>query len=253
MSYLIVRNLSDNEKTLGDLVRSSIGFEYWEDFRPISRAAARKMLSSKKIPPLSDVLVEISYTGKRGFGFVSPEGFETYSLDLIAFDPGWHSAGRFYMPTLVIINLDIDSVEFRAIFQTYKKIPYKVAPEAEKIDIQALSEDVIEFFGCELDLSYIDRFPNLKSLRYENMNDFYYFRVDLSPLAQCRTLEELTLDVGCGEPLDFEPLLGIDLRRLWYHDYRQEIKVDVRGSPAEVHEVICEYQREKFPSRQNGL
>ena len=251
MSYLIVRNLSDQEKTMGDLIRSSKGLEYWEDFKPMRREAALKYLSGKKIPPLSDVLVDISYTGKRGRGLVSLGGFETYSLDLIAFDPGWHSAGQFFMPELVIINSNIDSIEFRALFQTYKRIPYKVVPDAEKIDIQALSDDDIEFFGCELDLSYIDRFPNLKILRCENTNDFYYFRVDLSPLAQCRGLVELSLDIGCGDPLDLEPLLDIALRRLWYQDYRQEIYLDIKGSPAEVSEAIREYQREKIPSKQN--
>ena len=57
----------------------------------------------------------------------------------------------------------------------------------------------------------------------------------------------MILEVGCGDPLDLEPLLGINLRRLWYDDYRQDIHIDARGAPAEVHEVILEYQKDKFP------
>ena len=247
MSHHIVRNLSDQEKTLGDLIQSSTGLEYWKDFKPINREAAQRLLEGQRIPPLSDVLVEISYTGKRGSGLVSREGFETTAADLMAFEPGWHSAGRFLMPTLVIISSDVDGPEFRSIFRTYKKIPYKVDPQAKEIDIKALSDDVIEYFACELDLSYIDRFPDLKRLAYESMNDGCWIKIDLSPLAQCRSLEEVILEVGCGAPLDLEPLLGINLHRLWYDDCKQQIQIDVRGTPADIHEIIREYQKEKFP------
>jgi len=246
VSHHIVRNLVDQEKTLGDLIQSSTGLEYWEDFKPISKEAARKMLQGRKIPPLSDVLVEISYTGKRGFGFVSREGFDTTSYDLMAFEPGWHSAGRYHMPTLVIINSDVDGSEFRSIFRTYKKIPYKVDPEAEEIDIRALSDDVIEYFACHLDLSYIGRFPNLKRLRYKNTNEDCWTRIDLSPLAQCKSLESLALEIGGGSPLDLEPLLGMNLHHIGYHDFKQDIELYERGTPAEVQEVIREYQRERF-------
>lgn len=246
MSHYIVRNLSDQEKTQGDLIQSSTGLEFWWDFKPISKEAAQKMLRGRKIPPLSDVLLEISYTEKRGSGFVSREGFETVAVDLMAFEPGWHSAGRYHMPTLVIINSDVDGSEFRSIFRTYKKISYKVDPDAEEIDIRALSDDVIEYFACHLDLSYIGRFPNLKRLRYKNTNEDCWTRIDLSPLAQCESLESLALEIGGGIPLDLKPLLGMNLHHIGYHDFKQDIELYARGTPVEVQKVIREYQKERF-------
>lgn len=69
-------------------------------------------------------------------------------------------------------------------------------------------------------------------------------------LDECKSLEELYNEAGCGKPIDFTPLLNHNLRQLGYHDWRLGIEFRAKGSPKEIQESIQKYQRTTFLEKQ---
>ena len=244
--HYIVRNLTDQKKYLSDLYQNTIGLEYWNGFKRITEEEARKAPHVIIIPPLSDIVVEISHTRQEWYGLVSLDGFSANTDQFMVFRPKWYESGAPRTPKLVIINSDIDCSEFVNLFQTYQRIPFKVDRDAEEIAIMALSDDVVEYFACELDFRYIERLPKIKRIQYESIGGDYHTSLDLSLLAKCKTLEELVIESRFRSPIDLTPLLDINLQRLWYRDWRMDIHIDGRGSPPQIHDLILKYQQTTF-------